>query len=107
MSIIQISATELKTKLELGSKPLLLDVREADEFEYTHIEGSLHIPMNQIPQKLEQIDSNVECIVICHHGIRSQYVASFLVSAGYTQIYNLNGGIDAWSVECDNTVSRY
>jgi len=107
MSVIQISAKGLRNILQKEIKPLLLDVRENNEFEYAHIKGSQHIPMDQIPDKLNEIDSDAACVVICHHGIRSQYVASFLVHSGFSNIYNLSGGIDAWSVECDNTVSRY
>ncbi len=107
MSVIQISAKELQQKLQEEVTPLLLDVREPHEFVYAHIAGSHHIPLNQIPQRMNEIDDNVDCIVICHHGIRSQQAADFLVHSGFTHIYNLDGGIDTWSVECDNTVSRY
>lgn len=107
MSVLQITAKELQKKLHENLKPLVLDVREPDEFEFAHISGSLHIPLNQIPQRKDEIDSSSGCVVICHHGIRSQYAASYLANSGFNQIYNLSGGIDAWSVECDNTVSRY
>mgnify|MGYP000350112077 FL=1 len=107
MSVIQISAKALQEKITGDVKPLLLDVRELNEFEYARIEGSLHIPLNQIPQRMDEIDRTVDCVVICHHGVRSQQAADFLVHSGLTNIYNLSGGIDAWSVDCDNTVSRY
>lgn len=107
MSVIQISVKELQEKLTRDVKPLLLDVREENEFKYAHIKGSLNIPLNQIPQRIKEIDKDVESIVICHHGMRSQQAASFLDKSGYRQIYNLSGGIDAWSVECDSTVLRY
>lgn len=107
MSVIQISAKDLYKKISGDVKPLLLDVRELNEFEYARIEGSLHIPLNQIPQRINEIDGAVDCVVICHHGMRSQQAADFLVHSGLTNIYNLSGGIDAWSVDCDNTVSRY
>ncbi len=84
MSVIQISAIELQKKLEQDVKPLLLDVRETYEYEYVCIQGSHHIPMDLIPQKLEEIDNNVDCVVISHHGVRSQHVATFLVSSGYS-----------------------
>jgi rhodanese-related sulfurtransferase len=107
MSVIQITAKELEKKLYDNLKLLVLDVREPHEFEFANINGSLHIPLNQIPQRTDEIDSSSGCVVICHHGIRSQQAAAYLVYSGFTQIYNLSGGIDAWSVECDNTVSRY
>jgi len=107
MSVIQISASDLQKKLMADVKPVLLDVREVNEFEFAHIAGSQHIPLSQIQQRMNEIDSTLECVVICHHGMRSQQVATFLVNSGLTNIYNLSGGIDAWSVDCDNTISRY
>lgn len=107
MPVIQISAKQLQKKIHENVKPILLDVREPIEFEFAYIEGSQHIPMHQIPQRLSEINESKDCIVICHHGIRSQQVANYLVHSGHTDIYNLSGGIDAWSVECDSTVSRY
>jgi len=107
MSIIQISVIDLQEKLSSDVKPLLLDVREEHEFKYAHIQGSLNIPLNQISQRINEIDKDTQSVVICHHGMRSQQAAGFLDKAGYRQIYNLSGGIDAWSVECDSIVLRY
>lgn len=107
MSVIQISARDLQKKLAGKVKPILLDVRELNEFQFACIEGSQHIPLNQIPQRIDEIKTEQDCVVICHHGMRSQQAANFLVHSGLSNIYNLSGGIDAWSVDCDNTVSRY
>ncbi|MEO1878626.1 MAG: rhodanese-like domain-containing protein [Methylococcales bacterium] len=107
MAVIQIAAKQLKIKLENQENLLLLDVREQNEFDYTHIAGSQLIPMNQIPQRLAEIDSTKDCVVICHHGMRSQQVADFLVHSGFKAIYNLTGGIEAWATQCDSTILRY
>jgi rhodanese-related sulfurtransferase len=107
MSVVQISAKVLQKKLKNDDHLCLLDVREDNEFEFSHIKGSIHMPLNQVPQRIKELDSGSETIVICHHGIRSQQAAVFLDHSGFNQIYNLSGGIDAWSVECDSTVLRY
>jgi len=107
MSVKQISAKELQVFMQANNPPVLLDVRELNEFEYACIEGSQHIPLNQVSQRIGEIDSSQGCVVICHHGVRSQQAADFLVHSGVTNIYNLMGGIDAWSVDCDSTISRY
>ncbi len=107
MSVIQLSARQLKAKLDDQENLLLLDVREPYEFEYTHIAESQLIPINQIPQRLTEIDATKDCIVICHHGIRSQQVAEFLVHSGFSDVYNLSGGIEAWATQCDSTILRY
>lgn len=105
----QYSAKELKDRLDEQehSAPLLLDVREPWEFEHCRIEGALNIPMNQIPQQLDTLDSARETVVICHHGMRSLQVAQFLSRQGFADVINLSGGIDAWSLEVDPAVPRY
>ncbi|HEX4843286.1 MAG TPA: rhodanese-like domain-containing protein [Limnobacter sp.] len=107
--MVQLSATELARWVNTpeGDAPFLLDVREAWEFELAHIEGSKHLPMGQIPNALEHIPSGQAVVCICHHGIRSQQVALFLKSRGFGDLYNLRGGIDAWSREVDPSCPTY
>ena len=107
MTVKQLSATELRNRLQQEEKPFLLDVREPNEFEYAHIPNSVLIPLNQIPKRLAELDSQQEIVVICHHGMRSQQAANYLVQSGYKNIANLSGGIDAWSCTCDSSVRRY
>ena len=94
-----------------ATPPLLLDVREPWEFERAaiRIEGArtLHIPMNTIPQRLDELDAAQPVVCICHHGMRSAQVAAFLERQGFEAVYNLAGGIDAWSAQIDPTVPRY
>lgn len=107
MTAKQISATELKTRIQNEPHLLLLDVRESNEFEFAGIENSVLIPLNQIPQRLGELNPQQEIVVICHHGVRSSQACLYLNNSGFKQIANLTGGIDAWSCECDNTVPRY
>lgn len=107
MSVKQISATELKARIQNEENLFLLDVREPNEFQYASIENSVLIPLNQIPQRLGELDTQQEIVVICHHGMRSQQAASYLVHSGFKSIANLAGGIDAWSCHCDSSVPRY
>ncbi len=107
MIVKQLSAIELNDKIQQGEDLFLLDVREPHEFQYAHIPNSVLIPLNQIPERLHEVDSQLEVVVICHHGIRSQQAANYLVQSGYNNIANLIGGIDAWSCCCDSSVRRY
>jgi rhodanese-related sulfurtransferase len=107
MTVTQLSATELKNKIQQEEKLFLLDVREPHEFEFAHIANSVLIPLNQIPKRLNELDPQLEIVVICHHGMRSQQAANYLVQSGYKNIANLTGGIDAWSCACDSSVRRY
>jgi rhodanese-related sulfurtransferase len=94
-----------------GLSPTLLDVREVWELDIARIAPAgvrfVHLPMQQVPQSLGQLPRDQPLIVLCHHGVRSMHVARFLQAQGFTQIYNLQGGIDAWSSQVDNNVPVY
>ena len=101
-----MSAEQLATHLQ-NSDPLLLDVREPWEFDICHIEGSINMPMAQVPQRLEELPANDEIIVICHHGVRSQQVIWFLQQQAYDKLFNLDGGVDAWARTVDAEMPVY
>jgi rhodanese-related sulfurtransferase len=105
----EISAPELAAWLSDASreKPQLLDVREAWEFERARIEGAHLVPMREVPGRLEEIDPARPVVAICHHGGRSMQVALFLEKAGYNNVHNLVGGVDAWSRSVDPAVPLY
>ncbi|HYA71050.1 MAG TPA: rhodanese-like domain-containing protein [Thermoplasmata archaeon] len=94
----------------LRAKPdsvVLLDVRESFERELASIDPSLHIPMGDVPARLEEIPRDRQVVVYCHSGARSLMVAGFLAENGFSKVANLSGGIDAWSVRVDPKVPRY
>lgn len=107
MSVQQLTITALQTKLTQPEPLVLLDVREPQEFDYAHIANSILIPLQQLPQRLHELNAENQIAVICHHGMRSQQAAEYLVSAGFSRIFNVQGGIDAWSLSCDVSVPRY
>ena len=86
---------------------VLLDVREPYERELAVIEPSVHIPMQELPYRLEEVPKDKEVIIYCHSGMRSMLVAGFLAGRGWGSVANLSGGIDAWSLEVDPRVPRY
>lgn len=87
--------------------PVLLDVREPWEFQTCHIDGALTMPMNTIPDKLSELDTEQPIVCICHHGMRSMQIAVFLEQNGFTQISNLIGGVHAWAQQVDSTMPTY
>src|ERR1700688_4757274 len=103
----EISAADASALLkENGAK--LIDVREPWEFATARIEGSLLIPMGEVPARAHQeLDPEERLLVVCHHGIRSMNVTVWLRNQGFEQAQSVRGGIDAWSVEVDPTVGRY
>lgn len=86
---------------------VLLDVREPFERRMAAILPSLHIPMNDIPGRIEEIPRDRDVVVYCHSGARSLMVVGFLRANGFPRVANLSGGIDAWSVRVDPDVPRY
>lgn len=109
MAVIQISVTDLKRWLNdaARSKPLLLDVREAWEFERCALPNSRHIPMTEMPARVGELNAQADTVVICHHGGRSLAVANYLDQAGFQHVHNLSGGVDAWSRLVDTSMPRY
>ena len=106
--VLSVTATEVANILE--RKPvsvLLLDVREDEEREVASIEPSTHIPMDSIPDRLEELPRDRRIVVYCHHGGRSYAVAGYLESEGFRDVANLTGGIDEWSRLVDSRVPRY
>lgn len=93
--------------MDAGAPFCLLDVREPWEVALAAIPGSLCIPMDEIPGRLEELRTVGEIIVMCHSGGRSGRIAGFLASRGFAQVGNLEGGIAAWSREIDPGVPEY
>lgn len=98
-----VSARELKAKLDAGETVHLFDVRGERERETASIRGAK--PLDD--KALAGLDKDATIVVHCHHGVRSRSAAERLVQDGFRNVYNLTGGIDAWSVEVDSTVPRY
>ncbi|MDH5526205.1 MAG: rhodanese-like domain-containing protein [Nitrospirota bacterium] len=107
MREIQRSCQQIKERIDQGDEFLLLDVREVPERAFCNIDGSLHIPMNQVPARMAELDRDKDIVVFCHHGVRSFQVAAYLKANGFENVYNLDGGIDQWSLTVDPQVPRY
>jgi rhodanese-related sulfurtransferase len=104
----QLSVRELEERLAApGDPPVILDVREGWELNICALPGSVHIPMGQVPARAGELDPDRETVVVCHHGVRSLRVAHFLESRGFQNLYNLQGGVDAWAREIDPAMHKY
>jgi rhodanese-related sulfurtransferase len=105
----EITAQDLADRISAGKPVLIVDVREDWEREIGRIPGDVHIPMNEVPQRLAELrasDSGA-VVIYCHAGVRSMMVAGFLEQNGMPGALSLAGGIDAWSTEVDPSVPRY
>jgi len=107
----QLPVVEVERWAAEAGRPLLLDVREPWECAIASIRlpgaETLNVPMGQIPRRLDELDPAQPILCICHHGVRSAQVVAFLERAGFQSVYNLAGGIDAWSTRVDPGVPRY
>ncbi len=104
---MQITAEELKGKMDRKENFVLLDVREQTEWDICHIEGAKLIPLREVPTRFKELSPNEEMVVYCHHGGRSERAAGFLRQQGFSKVANLQGGIDAWSEDVDPAMPRY
>jgi len=112
MSLAQITIEELALLIEQQPESLqLIDVREPDEVAIAHIPGFTVLPLSKFPQWSTTIndlfDPHLETLVICHHGVRSAQMCQWLLNQGFTNVKNIQGGIDAYSLYVDPTLARY
>ncbi len=104
--IPQMSVKELKRRLDAGDDLFILDVREPFEYQIAQIGGHL-IPLNDLPKRMNELNTAQEIVVQCKSGGRSQRAAEFLAKNGFKKLHNLAGGILAWSSEIDPKVPKY
>jgi adenylyltransferase/sulfurtransferase len=106
--IEEISATDLKGRLDAGDDIQLIDVRQPDEWAFAKIEGAKLIPLGEILSRMGEIDENRETVIHCKAGMRSARAVEALQRAGFKgNLKNLKGGITAWSNEVDPKIPKY
>jgi len=106
LHVPEITARELKERLDRGDDVFILDVREPHEYQICNLKGHL-IPLGELPRRVHELDSAREIVVHCKSGKRSAQAVDFLRQAGFRKVYNLHGGILSWSTQVDPSVPRY
>ena len=106
-SVPGISVEELKRKMDAREVFELIDVREPFEFETARIDGAKLIPLGEISERVDELHREKTFIIHCHSGARSAQAVQLLKQRGFANVYNLEGGIDAWSDMIDPTVPKY
>src|SRR5262245_24462761 len=110
MPVRELSPRELSRAMEGPEieRPLILDVRNPDEVRIASIRGSLNVPLNELPARLDEVRELAErpVVVLCHHGVRSYHAAAFLDSVGIPAA-PVRGGIEAWAADVDPQMPRY
>lgn len=110
-----ITVQQFAAKVASGDVLILMDIREEHELASANLGGTaVFVPLSQIAKRYEEAmpeelreDKNQEIIVMCHHGIRSAQVTAWLADSGYSNVWNLDGGIEAYATEVDTAVGRY
>ena len=103
----QLTAPDLAELIADGRDIDILDVREVWETRISKLDNSVHIPMGQIPARIDELSKDKMVVCLCHHGVRSHQVALFLEHHGFNHVFNLHGGIDAWSRQVDTSCPTY
>ena len=103
----EMNVKELADRIKAGNAPLIIDVREPNEYAYARIPGAVLKPLGDFREWAQELDKDREYVLQCHTGSRSWQAAYLLERMGFTQVYNLSGGIEAWSMHVDPSVPRY
>ena len=106
MSVPEIQAEDLKSRLDKGDNLFLLDVRDEYEFEISNIGGHL-IPLPELAKRLDELNAQQEIIAVCKMGPRGVKAVQLLQQKGFRKVSNLRGGIHAWSDRVDRKVRKY
>lgn len=104
---LQVQPEEVHERLQKGDSIVILDVREPVEYAICKLPESKLIPLGQLPDRVNELDSSQDIIIHCHTGVRSLQAAQFLRELGFRRVWSMKGGIDAWSERIDNSVPRY
>lgn len=105
--IPEVSPTELAREMQAGPRPILLDVREGYELEISALEIDHHIPLGELPRRLNELDPSANIVIICRSGARSGRATEFMIAQGFASVRNLIRGMNGWAAEVDPTLSTY
>jgi rhodanese-related sulfurtransferase len=103
----EISPQELKARLDRRPAPLLLDVRQDWETQICRLPNAVHIPIEEIELRVDELSRDEAIVVYCHAGVRSAAVAEYLRSLGFKDVQNLAGGLDLWARTVEPAMRRY
>jgi rhodanese-related sulfurtransferase len=102
-----IAPKELKARLDSGEDMMIIDVREAWELEMSKLDEAVNINMSDIPDSLNQVPKDKPVVIICRTGSRSTNVVRWMEGQGYSNVLNLEGGLNRWADDVDETMNQY
>ena len=105
--IPEVSPSVLKSELDGGADIYLLDVRESHELDISALPGIVHIPLGEVETRFEEVPKDANIVVICRSGKRSAMTTEFLLGHGYTNVRNLESGMNGWASTIDSSMKIY
>ncbi len=105
--IPEIDAIALRAELDGATPPRLLDVREDDELAISRLPNILHIPLQNLPSRMKELDREADWVVICRGGTRSAHAVAFMIAQGFGSVRNLVGGMNGYAQKVDRTLPVY
>jgi rhodanese-related sulfurtransferase len=106
MSAPEIKAVDAAARIKSGGV-VVIDVRDVAEVGRAGLHGAVNIPLDQLPARMNEVPRDRGVMTLCHHGVRSNRAAEFLLANGFDDVVSVAGGIDAWSMQVDPTIPRY
>ena len=103
----EMDVNELEKHLHNGDAPTVIDVREDFELEISKMEGAVHIPMNELHKRLDELNADEDYVVMCRTGVRSAQICEFLANQNFKSVANLTGGINEWAKRVDDSLPVY
>lgn len=107
LTVVRLTPAEYLERARDGESWQLLDVREPWELAIARVAEAVAMPMAEVPERIADLDRGDSVAVLCHSGVRSATVAGWLLQQGFESVANIEGGIDAWSVDVDASIPRY
>lgn len=106
-TVHEITPAELRAEIDSGENLYLLDVREAHELEISVLPNVIHIPMGEVPDRMDEIPQDANIVVICRTGNRSGKITDYLVGNGFTKVRNMVAGMNGYAEQVDQTFQTY
>ena len=103
----EMDVKELEKHLKNNSSPTIIDVREEFELEISKLDEAIHIPMNDLPNRLDELNSETDYVVMCRTGVRSAQICEFLSNQNFRSVSNLTGGFNEWAKRVDTSLDIY
>ena len=104
---VNIDVLDLRQNMDAGEAYKFLDVRQPWEVGVCSFDGSINVPLMNLPGHVDKLPKDEAVVVVCHHGVRSQQAVAWLRAQGFTNMINLQGGINAWAQRVDQTMATY